>query len=151
MCVFVSQPPARNFDFVWRLLRFSQYELSNDLLHPADSIHHLCHVTRIPCGNHAPYTSSGGYKSPVSNGSLYYNILFLDSDRMTSAPKMKYGALARRGIALIILIVLLLVRLGNSGLKVSKIILGCMSYGNPNWSGSWVLPEEEGIKHIKAA
>ncbi|THU77497.1 Aldo/keto reductase [Dendrothele bispora CBS 962.96] len=42
------------------------------------------------------------------------------------------------------------VRLGNSGLKVSKIILGCMSYGSPDWQ-SWVLPEEEGIKHIKAA
>jgi len=52
---------------------------------------------------------------------------------MTSAPKMKY------------------VRLGNSGLKVSKIILGCMSYGHPSWNGSWVLPEEEGIKHIKVA
>ncbi|PBK63990.1 aryl-alcohol dehydrogenase [Armillaria solidipes] len=38
----------------------------------------------------------------------------------------------------------------NSGLKISKIILGCMSYGNPAWQG-WVLPEEEGIKHIKAA
>ncbi|TRM56987.1 Aldo/keto reductase [Schizophyllum amplum] len=42
------------------------------------------------------------------------------------------------------------VRLGNSGLKVSKIILGCMSYGNPGWQ-AWLLPEEEGIKHIKAA
>ncbi|KAJ7644828.1 Aldo/keto reductase [Roridomyces roridus] len=44
------------------------------------------------------------------------------------------------------------VRLGNSGLKVSKIILGCMSYGSPNhgW-GAWVLPYEEGSKHIKAA
>ncbi|KAJ7512839.1 Aldo keto reductase [Mycena galericulata] len=43
------------------------------------------------------------------------------------------------------------VRLGTSGLKVSKIILGCMSYGDPNWSGNWVLPEEEASKHIKAA
>ncbi|KAJ6526682.1 NADP-dependent oxidoreductase domain-containing protein [Mycena capillaripes] len=43
------------------------------------------------------------------------------------------------------------VRLGNSGLKVSRIILGCMSYGDPKWGGSWVLPEEEGTKHIKAA
>ncbi|KAJ7906908.1 NADP-dependent oxidoreductase domain-containing protein [Mycena leptocephala] len=43
------------------------------------------------------------------------------------------------------------VRLGNSGLKVSRIILGCMSYGDPKWGGSWVLPEEEGAKHIKAA
>ncbi|KAJ7584464.1 aryl-alcohol dehydrogenase [Mycena floridula] len=42
------------------------------------------------------------------------------------------------------------VRLGLSGLKVSKIILGCMSYGSSQWAG-WVLPEEEGIKHIKAA
>ncbi|KAJ7596449.1 NADP-dependent oxidoreductase domain-containing protein [Mycena floridula] len=42
------------------------------------------------------------------------------------------------------------VRLGSSGLKVSKIILGCMSYGTLEWAG-WVLPEEEGIKHIKAA
>ncbi|KAF7333411.1 Aldo-ket-red domain-containing protein [Mycena venus] len=43
------------------------------------------------------------------------------------------------------------VRLGESGLKVSKIILGCMSYGHPEWSGNWVLPEEEASKHIKAA
>ncbi|KAF7328236.1 Aldo-ket-red domain-containing protein [Mycena venus] len=43
------------------------------------------------------------------------------------------------------------VRLGNLGLKVSRIILGCMSYGDPKWGGSWVLPEEEGTKHIKAA
>lgn len=42
------------------------------------------------------------------------------------------------------------VRLGGSGLKVSKIILGMMSYGDSNWAG-WVLPEEEGLKHVKAA
>ncbi|KAL7282842.1 Aldo/keto reductase [Trametes coccinea BRFM310] len=42
------------------------------------------------------------------------------------------------------------VRLGNSGLKVSKMILGCMSYGSPEWQ-EWVLPEEEAIKHIKFA
>ncbi|KAG9127358.1 hypothetical protein FRC07_014654 [Ceratobasidium sp. 392] len=42
------------------------------------------------------------------------------------------------------------VRLGQSGLKVSKIILGTMTYGSPEWQG-WVLGEEEGIKHIKAA
>ncbi|KAK0202221.1 Aldo/keto reductase [Desarmillaria ectypa] len=45
---------------------------------------------------------------------------------------------------------LALFRLGNYGLKVSKITLACMSYGNPAWQ-VWVLPEEEGIKHIKAA
>ncbi|KAJ7112510.1 Aldo keto reductase [Mycena epipterygia] len=43
------------------------------------------------------------------------------------------------------------VRLGTSGLKISKIILGCMSYGDPNWSGNWVLGYEEASKHIKAA
>ncbi|OSC96859.1 Aldo/keto reductase [Trametes coccinea BRFM310] len=42
------------------------------------------------------------------------------------------------------------VRLGNSGLKVSKIILGCMSYGSPEWQ-PWVLGEEEAFKHIKNA
>ncbi|KAJ7774942.1 NADP-dependent oxidoreductase domain-containing protein [Mycena metata] len=34
--------------------------------------------------------------------------------------------------------------------KVSRIILGCMSYGTPEWQ-TWVLPEEEGLKHIKVA
>ncbi|KAG8894821.1 hypothetical protein FRB99_000973 [Tulasnella sp. 403] len=34
------------------------------------------------------------------------------------------------------------VRLGKSGLKVSKLILGCMSYGKKDWQG-WVLDEEE--------
>ncbi|KAJ7166825.1 aryl-alcohol dehydrogenase [Mycena filopes] len=44
------------------------------------------------------------------------------------------------------------VRVGNSGLKVSKLIFGCMSYGNPTWRGQhWVLPEKEGIEHIKYA
>ncbi|KAG8907354.1 hypothetical protein FRB99_004601 [Tulasnella sp. 403] len=42
------------------------------------------------------------------------------------------------------------VRVGNSGLKVSKVILGCMSYGWPEWQ-PWVLREEEGMKHIKQA
>ncbi|AFR98147.1 aryl-alcohol dehydrogenase [Cryptococcus neoformans] len=42
------------------------------------------------------------------------------------------------------------VRLGKSGLKISKIILGCMSYGDPEWH-EWVLREKEGIEHIKYA
>ncbi|ETW83663.1 Aldo-keto reductase 1 [Heterobasidion irregulare TC 32-1] len=41
-------------------------------------------------------------------------------------------------------------RLGNSGLKVSRIILGCMSYGSSERM-PWVLGEEEGIRHVKAA
>ena len=35
-------------------------------------------------------------------------------------------------------------------IAVSKLILGCMSYGDPEWS-SWVLPEEEAFEHIKYA
>ncbi|KAK2467732.1 hypothetical protein APHAL10511_000027 [Amanita phalloides] len=42
------------------------------------------------------------------------------------------------------------VRLGNSGLKVSKIILGCMSFGTPDIE-EWIMPEEESLKLIKAA
>ncbi|KAM6493154.1 Aldo/keto reductase [Amanita muscaria] len=42
------------------------------------------------------------------------------------------------------------VRLGKSGLKVSKIILGCMTFGTSEWA-PWVLPEEESIKLIKIA
>ncbi|KDQ17441.1 hypothetical protein BOTBODRAFT_30237 [Botryobasidium botryosum FD-172 SS1] len=42
------------------------------------------------------------------------------------------------------------VSLGKSGLKVSKIILGTLAYGSPDWQG-WVLDEEESIKHIKHA
>lgn len=43
-----------------------------------------------------------------------------------------------------------LVKLGNSGLKVSKVILGCMQYGDTR-SEAWYLNETEAIKHIKAA
>ncbi|KAA1466894.1 Aldo/keto reductase [Dentipellis sp. KUC8613] len=42
------------------------------------------------------------------------------------------------------------VRLGSSGLKVSRVILGCMSYGDSRWL-KWVLDEEESITQIKAA
>ncbi|KZT66690.1 Aldo/keto reductase [Daedalea quercina L-15889] len=43
------------------------------------------------------------------------------------------------------------VRLGSSGLKVSKIILGTMQYGSSGWA-DWVLDdEEEAIRHIKFA
>lgn len=42
------------------------------------------------------------------------------------------------------------VRLGNSGLRVSQIILGCMTYGDPNWQ-PWILGEKETFEHIKYA
>ncbi|KAI6014669.1 Aldo keto reductase [Pisolithus marmoratus] len=42
------------------------------------------------------------------------------------------------------------VRLGNSGLKVSKIILGTMQYGSKAWQ-DWVLEEAEAIEHIRVA
>ncbi|TFK52948.1 Aldo keto reductase [Heliocybe sulcata] len=43
------------------------------------------------------------------------------------------------------------VRLGNSGLKVSRIILGVMSYGSSEWL-SWVIDDEDEVaRHLKAA
>lgn len=43
-------------------------------------------------------------------------------------------------------------RLGNSGLKISRIILGCMTYGNPHWEGSpWVLDEDQALPLLKKA
>lgn len=43
-------------------------------------------------------------------------------------------------------------KLGNTGVEVSKICLGCMSFGNPQkWIHSWVLPEEESRNIIKKA
>jgi aryl-alcohol dehydrogenase-like predicted oxidoreductase len=44
------------------------------------------------------------------------------------------------------------IRLGNTGLKVSQLCLGCMSYGDPalGWH-RWVLPEAESRPFIKKA
>ncbi|MCP4429293.1 MAG: aldo/keto reductase [Chloroflexi bacterium] len=42
------------------------------------------------------------------------------------------------------------VRLGRSGLKVSRICLGMMSYGDPGWR-DWVLSEDEGRPFVKKA
>jgi aryl-alcohol dehydrogenase (NADP+) len=42
------------------------------------------------------------------------------------------------------------VRLGRTGLKVSRICLGCMSYGSPKWA-PWVLEEEQARPFIRQA
>ncbi|KAH8818651.1 NADP-dependent oxidoreductase domain-containing protein [Flagelloscypha sp. PMI_526] len=42
------------------------------------------------------------------------------------------------------------VRLGTSGLKISKIILGCMTYGSKQWQ-EWVIEGDEAMEHIKVA
>jgi aryl-alcohol dehydrogenase (NADP+) len=42
------------------------------------------------------------------------------------------------------------VRLGNTGLKISRIGLGCMTYGTPRWR-PWVLEAGEGQPFIKRA
>jgi len=41
-------------------------------------------------------------------------------------------------------------KLGKSGLKISRIGLGMMSYGSKSWR-PWVLEEEEGLQHVKRA
>ena len=43
------------------------------------------------------------------------------------------------------------VRLGSTGLKVSRVCLGCMSYGLPNESNPWILNEEQSRPYIKRA
>lgn len=42
------------------------------------------------------------------------------------------------------------VRLGSTGLEVSRLCLGCMSYGDPFWR-SWILDEREARPHFKKA
>jgi aryl-alcohol dehydrogenase-like predicted oxidoreductase len=50
----------------------------------------------------------------------------------TSGPKMEYT------------------RLGNSGLKISKVIFGCMSFGSPEWQ-EWVIDEAAALPLLKHA
>jgi 1-deoxyxylulose-5-phosphate synthase len=42
------------------------------------------------------------------------------------------------------------IRFGNTGLQVSRIILGCMTYGDPKWR-EWILDEAQGIPFIHRA
>ncbi|KAF8542230.1 NADP-dependent oxidoreductase domain-containing protein [Trichophaea hybrida] len=42
------------------------------------------------------------------------------------------------------------VNLGRSGLKISKIVVGCMSYGSSAWA-KWVLDEDEALPLLKVA
>ena len=42
------------------------------------------------------------------------------------------------------------VRLGNTGLKVSRLCLGCMTYGSSKWR-PWVLGEEAALPFFKRA
>jgi aryl-alcohol dehydrogenase-like predicted oxidoreductase len=42
------------------------------------------------------------------------------------------------------------IRLGRSGLEVSRLCLGCMSYGDPGWR-PWVLDEEASRPHFRKA
>ena len=44
------------------------------------------------------------------------------------------------------------VRLGTTGLRVSKVCLGMMTFGDPTWRGrSWLLPESEAEAYVRAA
>ncbi|MBS0332968.1 MAG: aldo/keto reductase, partial [Proteobacteria bacterium] len=42
------------------------------------------------------------------------------------------------------------VRLGSTGLKVSRLCLGCMTYGSPQWR-SWVLDREQSKPFFQSA
>jgi hypothetical protein len=41
--------------------------------------------------------------------------------------------------------------LGKSGLKVSKVILGAMSFGNPSAAMGWTIPEAQALPVLKRA
>ena len=41
-------------------------------------------------------------------------------------------------------------RLGKTGLQVSRLCLGCMTFGSPKWS-QWVIEEEASLPIIKRA
>lgn len=41
-------------------------------------------------------------------------------------------------------------RLGTTGLEVSRLCLGCMTYGDPQWR-PWILGEDEARKHFRRA
>ena len=41
-------------------------------------------------------------------------------------------------------------RIGTTGLEVSRLCLGMMTYGEPNWR-AWILGEDEARKHLKKA
>jgi aryl-alcohol dehydrogenase-like predicted oxidoreductase len=43
------------------------------------------------------------------------------------------------------------VKLGNTGLDISPVCLGCMGFGDPKWVHSWVLEEEQARHIIKKA
>jgi len=42
-------------------------------------------------------------------------------------------------------------RLGKTGLKVSRICLGCMSFGDKKWMGGWVMEKDQAYKIIERA
>jgi aryl-alcohol dehydrogenase-like predicted oxidoreductase len=45
----------------------------------------------------------------------------------------------------------LISRLGKSGLKVPKVILGAMSFGDPSSTMGWTLPEADALPVLKRA
>lgn len=42
-------------------------------------------------------------------------------------------------------------RLGNTGLKISRLTLGCMSFGQPALQGTWTLTEKDSLPLLKQA
>lgn len=69
---------------------------------------------------------------------------------MSMPRKVPYSESASYNCRKVLTLSICSARLGNSGLKVSKIILGTMQYGNKGWQ-DWVLGEDEALEHIKVA
>lgn len=65
---------------------------------------------------------------------------------MSQAPKNIYASLAVKPPST----EMEYTRLGQAGIKVSKVILGAMSYGSSDWA-KWVLDEEEALPLLEHA
>jgi hypothetical protein len=84
----------------------------------------------------------------LSGVDISFHLLQCQKSRFRMVSEMEW--LIKKNV-LFQLIWLHLVRLGKSGLKISRIILGCMSYGDSRWS-KWVIEDEEEVtRHIKIA
>src|SRR6185503_18762165 len=63
---------------------------------------------------------------------------------------LKLLSYSRRIAASAILVCMEYIRLGSTGLKVSRICLGCMTYGSKKWR-EWVLEEDESRPFFRRA
>lgn len=131
------------------------------LLSPAGMTRFAAHVTwlRHPCFVRNIRSRLQGIKesdiqrpwSKDNKKTLIYRISHLLENHVSPRRKARYALwYIPHFTSVYLTLTRIKVRLGKSGLKISRIVLGTMTYGTPEWQG-WVLGEEDGLSHIKAA